>query len=119
MQKLVLIRQVGIISEKGDKDILEFIAIIIWNLFEVDRNAYRIVEDIIIDIWTSGRPDLLKTIRAFLTIPLSFITKEINNSFSASFAIIKMENVIRLVLFVEDILFNHEDLTQSVIQKKS
>lgn len=115
-------RQDGIISEKGDKDIadwaLEFIAIVIWNLFEVDRNAYRLVEDTIIDIWTSGRPDSLETIRAFLTILLSFITQEINNSFSASFAIIKMENVIRLVLFVEDILFNHKDLAQSVIQKQ-
>ncbi|CAG8779652.1 1946_t:CDS:2, partial [Racocetra fulgida] len=39
-------RRDDIISGKGDKDItdwaLEFIAIVIWNLFDVDKDAYRI-----------------------------------------------------------------------------
>ncbi|RHZ43530.1 hypothetical protein Glove_1033g22 [Diversispora epigaea] len=49
--------QERISNERVNKDTtdlaLEFLATVIWNMFEVDRNAYRIVDETILCKWTS------------------------------------------------------------------
>ncbi|CAG8627694.1 12970_t:CDS:2, partial [Acaulospora colombiana] len=109
--------------KKGSKDTadwaLELVATVTWNMFEVDLTAYKIVEDTIISIWMSGRPDAIEVIRAFLTQMLLFTTREMRNSFGASFAKIKRENVTRLMSMAEEILFNHRDLAQTMVQRQS
>ncbi|CAI2163768.1 11767_t:CDS:10 [Funneliformis geosporum] len=115
--------QDGMLTGRDNKETadwaLEFIAIVIWNLFEIDKNAYRVIEETIITIWTSGRQDCLESIRSFLTHMLSLASREINTSFSASFSITKLQNVMHLLTLAEEILFNHKDLVQAVVQKNS
>ncbi|CAG8489015.1 1479_t:CDS:2 [Diversispora eburnea] len=108
--------QERISNERLNKDTadwaLELLATVIWNMFEVDRNAYKIVDETILYIWTSERPDSIETIRALLYQLLSLITREIKLSLVNSFSPTKLENVIRLTTLTEEILFNHRDLLQ-------
>ncbi|CAG8717115.1 2322_t:CDS:2, partial [Acaulospora morrowiae] len=109
--------------EKKSKDTadwaLELVATVIWNIFEVDLTACKAVEETVIFIWLSGRPDAIEIIRTFLTRMLLFTIREMRNSFGASFSKIKRENVMRLISITEEILFNHRDLAQTVSQRQT
>ncbi|PKK73772.1 beach-domain-containing protein [Rhizophagus irregularis] len=115
--------QEGVLTERENKDIadwaFEFIANVIWNLFEIDKTSYRTVEETIIYIWSTDRQDCLECNRSFLSQLFSLILQDIKNSYVASFAITKLQNIMNLLATTEEILFNHKDLVQTFIQRQS
>ncbi|GES99838.1 neurobeachin-like protein 1 isoform X2 [Rhizophagus clarus] len=115
--------QEGVLTERENKDTadwaFEFMANVLWNLFEIDKNSYKIVEETIIYIWSTDRQDCLECNRSFLSQLFSLILQDIEESYAASFAIIKLHNIMNLLVITEEILFNHKDLAQTFIQRQS
>ncbi|CAH1764076.1 14320_t:CDS:10 [Entrophospora sp. SA101] len=88
--------QEGILAQKANKVTsdwaLEFLAIIIWNILEVNNDGYRVVEETIIYLWTSDRQDSLETIRSLLIQLLTLTTKECKNSIDLIQTLIQKQN---------------------------
>ncbi|CAG8498804.1 10181_t:CDS:10 [Paraglomus occultum] len=109
------------VTSSGVKDIgdwaLDFIACVIWNLFDTKHRAVRVIEETVVMIWISERPDCMSVIRALLSQILSRIAHDIRKTSLPSLGAVKLENIIKLIALTEDILFNHRDLSQSVIQR--
>ncbi|CAG8463161.1 6634_t:CDS:10 [Paraglomus brasilianum] len=110
-----------LVMSSGNKDIgdwaLDFISCVIWNLFDTKNRAVRVIEETVVMVWISERPDCMAVIRALLSQILSRIAHDIRKTSLTSLGAVKLENIIKLIALTEDILFNHRDLSQSVIQR--
>ncbi|CAG8517665.1 8240_t:CDS:2 [Ambispora gerdemannii] len=99
--------------------VIDLLTSIIWNLLPVEKSGFRAIEETIFVLWTSDRANCLEIVRAFLSVMLCVLAKDIRDADLVNFGIIKLENVVRLVMLTEEIIFNHKDIAQVVEQDMS
>ncbi|KAG9307178.1 hypothetical protein G9A89_017006 [Geosiphon pyriformis] len=97
--------------------VIEFLTLVIWNLFPVDKSAFRAVEETVFIIWTSDNANRIEIIRSFISLLLSCIANDIREVDLETYRLVKLENIIRLISFTEEVIFSHRDISQVVEQE--
>ncbi|KAI9209022.1 uncharacterized protein BJ171DRAFT_437728 [Polychytrium aggregatum] len=97
--------------------VMQLISTVINDVFATDRRSWKMIEDILVIIWsTSTSIDSgIFVVRQFFLSFFQRIRKDVH--LAASFNLTKIENLIHTVMLSEEIMFNHQDLREAVLKE--
>ncbi|KAJ3215649.1 Neurobeachin-like protein 1 [Dinochytrium kinnereticum] len=99
--------------------VLRFIAVVIYDAFESDKKAWRLIEETTALAWLlrrlGEREQAIKFIRRLVLFILREVRREIGVGHAGIFSSIKTENIWHLLLLSEEMMFHHHDLRDSLL----